>query len=238
MAQYGGGDKSIGAAIFVKTPGLSSLKTRLAQTIGRESAEEFHRRSAQAMEAVVKKLQSLVPGFSPYWAVAEAQALGHKMWSGLPCLYQGEGNLGQRLARIFEQLWDQHEQVVFLGNDSPQVPLAQWQSALTKGSHHPFYLGLTEDGGFYFFSSRKWVSAQLWQSVGYSQQSTAQELMGQLSHIDQVAGGLAAYDVDEGNDFIKLTQEVETTLLPEQRELIVWSRQQLAQMDQPGGHSN
>ena len=41
-------------AIFVKTPGLSPLKTRLAKGIGSALATEFHRRAAAAVSAVAR----------------------------------------------------------------------------------------------------------------------------------------------------------------------------------------
>ena len=41
-------------AIFVKTPGLSPVKTRLAVKLGQKVAEEFHLTSAQAVAETVQ----------------------------------------------------------------------------------------------------------------------------------------------------------------------------------------
>jgi glycosyltransferase A (GT-A) superfamily protein (DUF2064 family) len=40
-------------AVFVKTPGLSPIKTRLAASVGEQKALEFYRRSLRVTEAVV-----------------------------------------------------------------------------------------------------------------------------------------------------------------------------------------
>ncbi|HCO24225.1 MAG TPA: hypothetical protein DIT97_14715, partial [Gimesia maris] len=43
-------------AVFVKTPGYSPLKTRLAQSVGTVQAEQFHILSAKAVAAVVQSV--------------------------------------------------------------------------------------------------------------------------------------------------------------------------------------
>jgi hypothetical protein len=50
-------DLRVGIAIFVKTPGHSPLKTRLAAGIGIDAAREFHMLAAQAVAAVARKAQ-------------------------------------------------------------------------------------------------------------------------------------------------------------------------------------
>ncbi len=49
---------SAAIAIFVKTPGLSPVKTRLAATIGEEKAKEFYLLSLKAVEKTVKTVFS------------------------------------------------------------------------------------------------------------------------------------------------------------------------------------
>jgi hypothetical protein len=43
-------------AIFVKTPGVSPVKTRLAANLGQENAEAFHLASSRAVESIVRLL--------------------------------------------------------------------------------------------------------------------------------------------------------------------------------------
>ncbi|MDQ3495902.1 MAG: hypothetical protein M3485_10390, partial [Pseudomonadota bacterium] len=82
MSATSGFNDRIGLAIFVKTPGHSPLKTRLAAGIGRESAERFHRLAAEAVAAVARAAQATPPGLATAWAVAEDSALDDALWSG------------------------------------------------------------------------------------------------------------------------------------------------------------
>ena len=70
-------------ATFVKTPGISPLKTRLAKEIGEESAINFYNLSLNAIRNVLKAAeQESQKTLKPYWAVAEKQALGTSEWEG------------------------------------------------------------------------------------------------------------------------------------------------------------
>src|SRR3546814_381382 len=71
----GGGTVNGGAlAIFVKTPGHSGLKTRLAAERGERYAVEWYRRAAAAVSSVARRAHAR-HGVTAYWAVAEAGAL-------------------------------------------------------------------------------------------------------------------------------------------------------------------
>ena len=80
---------STAVAIFVKTPGLSPLKTRLAASIGQEKAHEFYNLSLNAIRETLTTLD-----ISPYWAIAEKEALNDPMWQDYNRLHTGDGNLG------------------------------------------------------------------------------------------------------------------------------------------------
>ena len=69
---------SCAAAIFVKTPGLSPLKTRLATGIGAAAATDWYRLAARATAAAVAQLPNLVA----YWAVAEPGPGPAAAWPG------------------------------------------------------------------------------------------------------------------------------------------------------------
>ena len=60
---------NIAIAIFVKTPGISPIKTRLAASIGQQKAEDFYRLSLKSLVSTLKEID-----ITPYWAV------GGKTW--------------------------------------------------------------------------------------------------------------------------------------------------------------
>jgi len=161
-------------AIFVKTPGHSPVKTRLAERVGRRLAEEWHLRSAQCVAAAVH-----ATGLPGYWAVAEDDALNAPEWAGLARLAQGEGSLGRRMARVHGELVRRHGAAVLLGADMPQLQprqLVQAAAWLRAGARRQV-LGPAHDGGFWLFGSNRKHPPGCWEAVRYSASDTAREFI-------------------------------------------------------------
>ena len=157
-------------AIFVKTPGYSPIKTRLASDLGQEPAEDWHRRAALAVAELAERA-----AIGPvYFAVAEPEALGHPLWSALPNIPQGPGGLGARMGRIHGQLIERHGSALLLGADTIQWQIEQlrqagdWQSAPSKR----WTIGPASDGGFWTFGSNHALPQRSWTSVTYSRADT------------------------------------------------------------------
>ncbi|QDU49396.1 DUF2064 domain-containing protein [Gimesia panareensis] len=214
-------------AVFVKTPGYSPLKTRLAADIGQQAAEQFHVNSARAVQAVVQAATAQL-SVTPFWAVAEPDASDDPLWSDFATISQGAGGLGSRLAFINQRLLEQHDFVIFLGADAPQLPVAYLTEAidiLTTPIESPrFVLGPAADGGFYLFGTTVCLSQELWCSVPYSVSETASVLCKQLEPRGSVQRLPVLTDVDTVQELPLLQQELQQqeTLLPEQRQILAW----------------
>lgn len=182
-------------AIFVKTPGLSPVKTRLAAGIGPVRAEAFYRLAVQAVAEVAGATR---PALVPYWAVAEAEALDHPMWSGFPTVSQGEGGLGARLDHVYRMLLARHGAVLLIGADAPQVTPALLLQAATLAA--PFVLGRAGDGGFWLFGGARPIDAAVWRSVPYSVADTADRLLEALVGAGDVRAVEDLRDVDRQED--------------------------------------
>lgn len=189
---------SSGLAVFVKTPGLTPLKTRLAAGIGVQAAEEFYRLSCLALE---ETLQSSA-GLQAYWALAEAssEAFEYPLWARLPRLPQGEGQLGLRLDSIYRQLLTRHSQAILIGADTPHLPKAYIESAMQKASEGGFVVGPADDGGFYLFAGTRPIPPEVWTSVGYSCESTLHELLAALGTEEAVTFLPPLRDIDSAED--------------------------------------
>jgi len=216
-------------AIFVKTPGLSPIKTRLAQTIGTETALEFYHLALRALKKVLIKLQVELPNVDIYFAVAEEEGLSSPLWLGFPTLWQGKGGLGSKLSHIYNLLLHNYnyEFVCFMGADSPQISTDQiFKSILTTNQNYTtsFVLGETQDGGFYFFGGGLPLTPLQWESITYSSDQTAKGLqqsfitMAPFLHLD------LQFDIDVVGDLEKLKNYDFSAfnLIPEQIELIRW----------------
>ncbi len=221
-------------AIFVKTPGLSNIKTRLAADIGQDRAEEFYRLAVEAIQAVALAAQAQLD-LTAYWAIAEEPGLEHSLWSRLDRIGQGPGGLGTRLHSVYHQLQQRHSEVLLIGADSPQLSLSVLRLALevlepqrTDCIAFPFTLGRTTDGGYYLFGGRKPVALEIWEAVPYSVETTARE----FSRLLQPNGGIyelpVLCDVDLADDLRQLGQpgQEDSELLPEQVRVMEWAAKQ------------
>jgi rSAM/selenodomain-associated transferase 1 len=188
-------------AIFAKTPGLSPVKTRLAERIGTTAAETFHLRAAACVAEVAG---SLMPAVVPYWAVAEQAALAPTSWHGFPMLWQGEGELGHRMRNVYAELQRRHDRVLLIGVDIPQVSVALLRTALAALDQPdtPFALGPAYDGGFWLFGGRVPLPGWLWTTVRYSQADTATQFLARLQPLGAVAQLACLHDVDRAEDLL------------------------------------
>lgn len=160
-----------GLAIFVKTPALSPVKTRLWPGIGRARAEVLYRLAAAAVASVARQAE----GVQPYWAVAEADALHSDAWADFPHLAQGEGGLGERMARVYRLLRQRHRAALLIGADSPQLAAQSLARAAAwlQESADRLALGRAEDGGFWLFGGNRPLADAAWTRVRYSAPDTA-----------------------------------------------------------------
>ena len=212
-------------AIWVKTPGLSPVKTRLAATIGIQAAEQFYRLSTQAVAAVVRET-ARAGILTPYWAVAEARALAHPAWQEFTTVFQGEGGLGSRLSHVYDALLEQHPWVIFIGGDAPQITADLLRDAVHLLESGEFVLGLAGDGGFYLFGGSRPVPRQAWEAVPYSDSRTARVLSDFLQPL--AANRLPVlFDVDTAEELQQLGPTLASlpSLLAEQRAVLEWLNQ-------------
>ena len=215
-------------AIFVKTPELSPVKTRLAASIGDENARQFYELSLSATKATAKALQSYFPNLQVYWAVAEVEGLNEKRWRSFPTVAQGSGGLGTRLDSVYQELSKRHHYVCFIGADSPHLSVENLRTGILQTARHlrkKFVIGETLDGGFYFFGGSVPVSPSIWLDVEYSTDETANQLITKLSAQGEFEHLEKNFDVDTAEDlkrYRNISSQVEI-LLPEQKVLIQWA---------------
>lgn len=206
---------STAIAIFVKTPALSPIKTRLAAGIGNEAAQEFYRLSIEAIKETVKFEE-----VNPYWAVAEEKGLTDPLWLGLPSLHTGEGGLGERQHYIYETLLPNYERVLLIGADAPQISRDILEQAIIALDTHDFVIGPARDGGYYLFGGRVSTEQKIWTSVPWSTSMTRERFESVLSskpvHLQMLT------DVDTKDDLNFIAQEMPQHRNAQQKQLIEW----------------
>jgi hypothetical protein len=217
----------VGIAVFVKTPGRSPVKTRLAQHVGPERAAECHVRCAEAVREALAAAPSLVP----YWAVAEHGALD--AWQGFEVLAQGDGSLGARMARVHAALRARHGAALLVGADAPQLDSAELEQAAEwlVAPESRLVLGRARDGGFWLFGANRALPESDWIRVAYSEADTARAFEQAMSRHGRWLHLSERTDLDRGSDIAAVARELEAlpAPTPSQRVLAGW----LATLDRP-----
>jgi uncharacterized protein len=217
-----------GVAIFVKTPGLTPLKTRLAAGLGVNEAEAWYRRSAAAVAAAVCR----VAGISAYWAVAESHTSVAATWGRLPLLLQGEGELGARMERIHAVLLERHDFALLLGADTPQLdPAVLAEAADWLAADEPrLVMGPARDGGFWLIGANRHPATEDWLRVPCGSEVTARGFRAAMARHGKWRLLPELTDVDTVADLAAMLAEMELLddPLPEQHQLAAWSRSALA----------
>lgn len=216
---------SCALAIWVKTPGLSPIKTRLAAGIGAERAFAVYAACVAATAAVAGRAQRIERDLEPCWAVAEAAALDAPPWQGMPRIAQGPGGLGERLARVYDRLLSRHAAVLFIGADAPQLQPAALVSACRalRDGEADFLLGRAADGGFWLFGGRLPLPPRLWTEVRYSAADTAANLAAGIQAHGRLAWVPPLRDLDRVEDLHEVIAALRALPAPlrEQRRLLV-----------------
>jgi glycosyltransferase A (GT-A) superfamily protein (DUF2064 family) len=221
----------IKVATFVKTPGISPLKTRLAQSSTRAIADQFYQLSVQAMDEWMEFQRRA--GAQCFWAVAEDPCIVGSHWRSHPMLAQGSGDLGHRLAAVYQTLTEDRGSVgVLIGADAPQLPrglLTNIGDLLGRGND--VVVGPSRDGGFYLFASALQLGATCWQNVEYSTPSTLRDLLQQSAlRSGRVAFLPELQDVDEFADLRGIELELAALgaqRLPAQTAILRWIEAEL-----------
>ncbi len=220
-----GGEKcGLALAIWVKTPGCSPVKTRLAAALGEAQATAIYEQCVTTTASLAAAAHALEPSLRPHWAVAEPEALDLPCWQAFPRVAQGPGTLGERLARVYRSLIGTHAAVLFIGADAPQFDpeqLAQTGRCLADG-RCDFVLGRAADGGFWLFAGRRALPDAVWTDVAYSQADTADALAVGVAGHGHLAWVDTLQDLDRAEDLPAVTAALRglSAPLPEQSRIL------------------
>ena len=192
---------------FVKTPGLSPTKTRLASEIGKDAALHAYKCCLKYIEdkALLLKSQSDL-NIDVFWAIAEQEALEKSIWEKLSRIDQGaESDLGSRLHYVYQKLKKNYHSVCFMGSDSPLFPVDEVKSNIMQlaNSKNSASIGPTLDGGYYFFGCNQELTKTVWTQVKYSSESTLESFKDSLPKSLKLHTMATHWDIDTKTDLDK-----------------------------------
>ena len=186
--------------IFAKAPRAGAVKTRLAATIGAEAAAALARAFLQDALALALRLTSarvvLVLAGDP--ASLPALPAGVDLWP------QGDGDLGARLERNLRRALAESPRALAIGTDSPGLPPAMLEDAVSSLAAHDAVVGPADDGGFYLLGLRacpRGLLAGLPWSAADTRERTLARLQERALSVDLLAPW---FDVDVAADLERL----------------------------------
>lgn len=140
--------------LFLKYPTPGKVKTRLAQTIGPETAATLYR---SWITRVFEQLQALRGQVSIAACFTGEQLHAFSDWLGLADEWwpQSEGDLGSRLTTAFQQAHQRSGLVMAIGTDCLEFDATLIQTAVRVLGDRDAVFGPTSDGGYYLVGTSK-----------------------------------------------------------------------------------
>ena len=185
--------------IFAKAPVPGRVKTRLIPALGAEAAAELaadmlRRTAAEALASGVGTVELCAdpdPG-DPAW-------IG-RIPIGLSLSAQGEGDLGERLARAAQRLIEGGERVLLIGADCPELDRNRLAAAAAALERHDAVIHPALDGGFVLLGLGRFDRG-LFDGIAWSTDRVAAETISRIEALGWTLHvGETLRDVDEPAD--------------------------------------
>ena len=186
--------------IFVKTPRLGKIKTRLARDIGAVAAAAFYRRT---LDDVLRRL-ARDPRWQCWLAVTpDRDARDARLWpAGCSRIPQGTGALGRRMARPMRSL--SPGPVVIIGSDIPDITPGHIARAFRALGDHDAAFGPGADGGYWLVGLRRRPRApDPFTAVRWSTEHALSDTLANLDGGTRVAMLEILEDIDDGQALVR-----------------------------------
>lgn len=193
--------------IFAKYWEPGKVKTRLAATLGSQSASELYRLFVTTLLARFRQCaDTRVLCFTPQEQADAFALFADADWTARP---QATGDLGSRMRSFFDDCFrNGAERVVLIGSDSPTIPQEHVESAFRLLHETDVVLGPAEDGGYYLVGASRNV-AGIFENIDWSTARVWEQTVARLGELQLSYEVLPQwYDVDQSNDLERLRDEL------------------------------
>lgn len=194
--------------VFAKEPVAGRVKTRLVPALGEAGA------AALAREMLA-------------WTLAEARASGldfelcgdphPRLWAeppDAPVSEQGDGGLGERLARAAERALAGADAVLLIGADCPELGRDRLAAAAAALERCDAFLNPAEDGGYVLLGLRRF-DPSLFEGIGWGGADVFAGTLRRLGRLGWTVGvGERLRDVDSPDDLLWLAERGEARPRP------------------------
>lgn len=152
--------------VFVKNPELGKVKTRLAKTIGDEKALEIYLALCQYTRQLLLDIDC------DRYIFYDQSIIEHDDWNAqhFHKEQQHPGDLGDRIQHAFEEVLADHDKVLIIGSDCPQIQKTHIELAFESLDETDIVIGPSLDGGYYLLGMTE-LHSYLFQDMPWSTSS-------------------------------------------------------------------
>lgn len=170
-------DMSVAIIIFVRTPELGKVKTRLAASIGNEEALDVY---VKLLQHTLEIVQQITADKFVYYADA---FLDEDMWSAINAnrfVQQGEG-LGDRLQHACSAVANLgYKKMIILGSDCPELSPDIIRKGLFILDGKDACIGPAKDGGYYLLGLKNYHHT-IFENIDWSTDKVCAQTCAQLT---------------------------------------------------------
>jgi uncharacterized protein len=192
--------KTLRTVIMAKAPVAGTVKTRLIPALGAQGAADLalHMLRHTLGTASAAQLGPIELCMSPASSDACWQQFG--IPQGIICSDQGDGDLGQRMARIAQRTIARGEALLLIGTDCPALSADTLRHAASALTHNDASMVPTWDGGYCLLGLRAF-DASLFTDICWSTDTVAATTLDRMAQLDwQVEKLPMMHDIDEPSD--------------------------------------
>ena len=164
--------------IFTRNPELGKCKTRLAATLGDQSALDIYKFLLQHTANIAKTIKA-----NRYVYYSETVNTDD-IWDNdqFTKKLQTEGDLGERMYNAFYQLFESgYKKVVIIGSDLLDLNESIINQAIEKLDRHDVVIGPAEDGGYYLLGM-KTLHPKLFRNKAWGTQTVQEDTLKDLEN--------------------------------------------------------
>ena len=190
--------------VFARAPLPGHCKTRLIPALGEQGAARLHE---QLVRRVLAEASRTAPAALQLWCTPD---ITDRFFAACARDYplalrrQGEGNLGERMARAIEHALQAHGRAIIIGADVPALDSAYLHGAAAALERAPAVFGPAEDGGYVLVGLRQ-AAPQLFAEIEWGGPQVMAQTRARLHSIGMPAIELATlWDLDRPEDLARL----------------------------------
>jgi rSAM/selenodomain-associated transferase 1 len=188
--------------IFAKAPVAGKAKTRLIPALGAKGAAELAR---VMLERTVNEAVATGLAVELCATPAPSAAEWKRFLPDIAATDQGDGDLGERLARAAARTIEAGENILLIGTDCPELNREGLKAAGQALSERDAVLYPTEDGGYALLGLRRFDES-IFSGIAWSTASVAAETKARIEALDwSLHVEETLHDIDEPEDLPHLS---------------------------------